>query len=532
MSARYDVIVVGARCAGSPLATHLARAGLSVAILDRASFPSDTASTHVIQSGGVAGLERLGVVDRVLATGAPRVEQLDTRHGDVHGVVTMPRHHDDPGYWLCVRRVLLDAILVEAAEAAGADVRQSTCVIGLIEEHGRVVGVRVRTEDGEDELRASLVVGADGQRSTVARLVGARHYNVVRNERFGYWGYYEGATREGPATIVFHRWDEDFVIACPADSGFYVVIVIPPLRELGAFRADPEASFEARVRDCRPAGAALASARRVGRLHTAVDYPGFFRESAGPGWVLVGDAGHFKDPAPGQGISDALRQIERLAPAIVAGLGGDRRLDRAMAKWWRWRDRDAREMHWFAADLGKAGPMPAVAYEMLRRIVDRPGGLERVVDVMTHRVAPSRVVSPALLMATTARSVVTGNLGRRDVLAQTWGLVSLDMHRRYLKRRPVMAPDPEPAPESRLRLRTVPLGGIVGVMTVTTYTVQGMTCDHCVRSVTEEIGEVAGVSSVEVSLEDKAAVVSGDADPDAVKAAVVEAGFEVIEVRS
>jgi len=64
-------------------------------------------------------------------------------------------------------------------------------------------------------------------------------------------------------------------------------------------------------------------------------------------------------------------------------------------------------------------------------------------------------------------------------------------------------------------------------MTITTYHVQGMTCGHCVRSVTEEISEVDGVASVDVSLEDGTAIVSGTADPDAVRAAVTEAGYEV-----
>src|SRR5207245_9275337 len=107
----------------------------------------------------------------------------------------------------------------------------------------------------------------------------------------------------------------------------------------------------------------------TGRLHSTLGFSGYFRESAGPGWVLVGDAGHFKDPAPAQGISDALRQVDRLAPAIIAGFGrGEAALDAETEQWWRWRDEDAAEKYWFAQDLGRGGPVPLVFAEMARRL--------------------------------------------------------------------------------------------------------------------------------------------------------------------
>jgi menaquinone-9 beta-reductase len=141
----YDAIVVGARCAGSPLATMLARAGLSVCLLDRASFPSDTPSTHGIQPPGVKVLDRLGVLEELLKTTTPVENGLiafNELRVEAHGV---SRVLGAP--MLNVRRLTLDAVLLEAAVAAGAEARTGTNVTGLLREGGRVVGVETCAGD-------------------------------------------------------------------------------------------------------------------------------------------------------------------------------------------------------------------------------------------------------------------------------------------------------------------------------------------------------------------------------------------------
>ncbi|MGH9156838.1 MAG: NAD(P)/FAD-dependent oxidoreductase [Acidimicrobiales bacterium] len=436
MTASYDVVVVGGRCAGSPLAAQLARAGLSVAVVDRAQFPSDTASTHIFQVEGVNCLARLGVLDAVLTTGAPWLERVDVRFDGFHADGAIPLRPADAGPGLCVRRHRLDAILVEAAQAAGAEVHTATRVVGLLHEGARVTGVRVQAGDQERELRARLVVGADGAGSTVARLVGARSYSVVANQRFGYWAYFEGAGWDSPATLVYHRLNDDLVIAAPADSGLYLVIVLPALDGLAAFRSDVEAGWASVVARCEPVASALVGARRVERFRSMANYPAFFRESSGPGWVLVGDAGHVSDPTPGQGISDALRQVDRLAPAIVAGLAGAEPLDDAMARWWRWRDADGAEMHWFASDLGAAGPVPAVITTAMRRVGTQPGGLDHLIDIFNHRLAPSQVITPAGVMVATADLLLSARGDRRGLVAQTCSVIREDLRRRRRNRRP------------------------------------------------------------------------------------------------
>jgi len=439
-------VVVGARCAGSPLATRLAEGGLSVALVDRAAFPSDTLSTHIFQAEGVAALGRLGVMEQVRATGAPWIERASMRLDDVTVTVPWPTRPGDPGPQLCVRRSLLDAILVERAAAAGAVLHLGSRVTGLVTESGRglrsghagrTAGVRVHRSGGEGddvELRAPLVVGADGRASTVGRLVGARRYHVVPNQRFACWGYYQDACWERPASLVIERWGTEFVVACPADSGLYLVIVFPPLDRLGEFRADAEGAFAAAVARCPAVADVVGGGRREGRLSPMASHPAFFRESCGPGWALVGDAGHFKDPAPGQGISDALRQADRLA-AVVLG-AWDHGLDAALRQWTRWRDADAFEMHWFATDMGRAGTVPLVLLEIVRGMLATPDGGGRMFDVFNHRARPSEILTPVQLARATARLLGAGAQPRRQVLEEVRDVVREEVRRRWLNRWP------------------------------------------------------------------------------------------------
>jgi 2-polyprenyl-6-methoxyphenol hydroxylase-like FAD-dependent oxidoreductase len=191
---RFDVVVVGARCAGSPLAATLARRGLSVCLVDRAQFPSETPSTHIIQPCGVEVLDRLGVLDAVLAAGAVPLDRMTMVIDDAVRIEAAVDRASSPHPTLCVRRVTLDALLVDAAAAAGADVRTGLRVGSLITEDGRVAGV----DTPAGPIQGQLVVGADGRHSTVATLVGAREYHVSSAGKMFAWAYFENAQdREG-----------------------------------------------------------------------------------------------------------------------------------------------------------------------------------------------------------------------------------------------------------------------------------------------------------------------------------------------
>jgi 2-polyprenyl-6-methoxyphenol hydroxylase-like FAD-dependent oxidoreductase len=419
----FDVIVVGARCAGSPLATLLARAGLRVCLLDRARFPSDTPSTHGVQPSGVRILERLGVLERLLEVATP-IERgtiaLDEARIEVDAI---SERLGAP--MLNVRRIVLDAVLLEAAGAAGADVRTCTAVTGLLEEDGRVVGVA--TSAGG--LRARLVVGADGARSTVAGLVGATEYHRTPPGRIFAWAYFDGADAPDDKVWLGSIGDHAF-LASPTDAGLFMAAVTFAQDRRDELRGDRAAAHGAALTGWPDLDACLATAARVGPVRMMSRWHGYFRRSAGAGWVLVGDAGHFKDPTPGQGISDALRQTAALAPAIVDALGGTRRPDDVLHDWWRWRDRDAREMYWFAHDMGSPGRTPPLRAELRRRVAADPEFAYGLLRVLNHELAPSALFTPSLALAVTAQALRTGREDRGAVLREAVSLVATDVLRR------------------------------------------------------------------------------------------------------
>lgn len=435
----YDCVIVGARCAGSPLAALLARRGLRTAVVEQATFPCDTLSTHLIHAQALAFLDRLGVMEKIRATGAPLVGRFDTRQEDLEYTTPIPQQPGDVGGFASVRRALLDPILAQAAVEAGADLRMASKVTALVEDRGRVAGVRVTQNGSETTLRARLVIGADGRNSTIASLVGARKYNLTPNERFVYWSFFEGADPGSDPASVMHHWGERIVIGNPADSGLYQVIVAPDLRELPRFRGDLEGSFMEYARSCRPVAQALSSARRVGKIFGMLRWEGFFREACGPGWVLAGDAGHFKDPMPGQGMQDAFRQVDALASAIADALDGSGEdIDRALEAWGRWRDRDAAEHYWFATDMGKAGAVDAVVPEIQRRLLGQ-GKIDILMNLFTHRSRPSQVFTPPRLLGATGRLLVRPGCRRRKLLREVGALLAEDVRRKRLNRRPAYA---------------------------------------------------------------------------------------------
>src|SRR5919205_1007198 len=130
-SGTYDAIVVGARCAGSPTAMLLARKGYSVLLLDKASFPSDTMSTHFVHPPGLAALKRWGLLDRLAATGCPPVDTYSFDFGPLT-IAGSPQPIDGIGHGYCPRRTVLDNLLAEAAVEAGATLREAFTVEDLL----------------------------------------------------------------------------------------------------------------------------------------------------------------------------------------------------------------------------------------------------------------------------------------------------------------------------------------------------------------------------------------------------------------
>ena len=423
----YDAVIVGGRVAGAALATHVVQHGFSALVVERAAFPSDAVSTHIFQN--VETLERLGVLDRLLATGAPLLTEYRLRMDGLD----LSQDHADLAM-LAVRRRVLDPILLDRAAEVGADVLMRTRAIGLLSNGARVTGVRLRGADRREyEVHARVVVGADGRSSTVARLAGARRYNVTSSERSGGYAYFEGV-EPGP---VFHFYVQggDYFLGYSTDSGLFLASMMWGTPDFRPYHDADGSAFDAALAACRPLARTLAGARRARPPVFIGGWEGYFREAAGPGWVLVGDAGHFKDPAPGQGISDALRQAEGLGAAISRGIETHTLSDQLKA-WWRWRDRDAAEMYWWAREFGRGGLQSPVIAEMLRGIAGSPRALRATHEIVFHRRRPFRVFSPPRVLGATTRLLVSGSLPRSRVLAETRTLVRRDIERRIRTRRP------------------------------------------------------------------------------------------------
>lgn len=336
----YDVIVVGARCAGSPVAMLLARRGHRVLVLDRASFPSDTVSTHYLHQAGLSRLQDWGLLDRVIATGVTPIRKLNFSYTgiDIRGFAD-PIDGIDAVY--CPRRTVLDAILVGAAREAGAEVIERFTVSDLVFADGRVVGVRGREADGtEREFRARVVIGADGANSVVAHKAGAETYRHVPAAGFVYYSYYRGLDwgmhhRTSFAEQQFGTW--------PTNDGLNLLAIIRPRDRFAEFRTDPERHFQDVFDEVDPEmGSQLRDAGERVEPFRPMRYPdNYYRRSYGPGWALVGDAGYHKDPFTGWGITDAFKYGEVLANKLHSALAGEAAMEEALGEYEKIRDAES-----------------------------------------------------------------------------------------------------------------------------------------------------------------------------------------------
>jgi flavin-dependent dehydrogenase len=353
--AMLDAIVVGARCGGSPTAMLLARRGYRVLLVDRARFPSDTVSTHFIWPPGVACLRRWGLLEPVLASNCPVVRTLGLDLATFQLSGELPPF-DGTSEMYAPRRTVLDKLLLDAAAAAGAEVREEFAVTGLDAAAERVIGVRGRTRGGaEIAERARIVICADGRNSLVAREVGAEEYNVRPILTCVCYAYWRDVATHLPA---IHLLPRRLVVSFPTNDGLTTTPVIFPRDELTAIRADLERHLREALGQVGELVEPFRGAARVERIRAIGDLPNFFRKPYGDGWALVGDAGYHKDPILAQGISDAFRSAEWLAAALHAGFSGARPLAEALAEYQRIRDQAFAPMYDLSCGMAALEPPP------------------------------------------------------------------------------------------------------------------------------------------------------------------------------
>jgi flavin-dependent dehydrogenase len=224
---------------------------------------------------------------------------------------------------------VLDALLVDAAVAAGVELCEGAVVDGLLSNGEQVTGIRGRAAGGAAIAeRARIVIGADGKRSTIARLVGAPSYMEQPSLTCWYMAYWGNFPCAG---LEMHWRPRRLVFVFPTHDQLTQVAVAWPRREFPRFRADIARNYRATLGQMPALAERLGAAEQAERFVGMADLPNFFRRPYGPGWALVGDAGHHKDPTLARGISDAFCDAELLAEAVDAGLSGRRAMNGALA---------------------------------------------------------------------------------------------------------------------------------------------------------------------------------------------------------
>jgi 2-polyprenyl-6-methoxyphenol hydroxylase-like FAD-dependent oxidoreductase len=398
MTGAFDAIVVGARCAGSPTAMLLARKGYRVLVVDRASFPSDTVSTHILHPPGVRALSKWGLLERLAATGCPRIHTYAFDFGP-YTITGAPGTRDAPvGY--CPRRTILDKLLVDAAAQCGAEVRENFSVKDVLVEDGRVVGIKGRSKHGSSIIeRAKVVVGADGRRSFVAEAVRAKRYDEKPPLLAAYYTYWSGLPMEGRFETYIR--DRRGFAAAPTHENLTMVIAGWPYAELAQNKKDIEGNYLKTIELAPAFAERVRGARREARF-AGVPVPNYFRKPYGRGWALVGDAGYNRDFITGQGIMDAFHDAELCAAALDSVFSGARPFEAAMSEYQRTRDARVKAMYEFTCQLATLEPPPPEMQQLFGAIHGNQDAMDDFVRMNAGTISPAEFFAQENVAAITA----------------------------------------------------------------------------------------------------------------------------------
>jgi flavin-dependent dehydrogenase len=386
----YDAIVVGARCAGSPTAMLLARWGYRVLVVDRATFPSDTVSTHIIHPPGVAALERWGLLERLEATGCPAAGKYSYDFGPFT-IAGSPQPTNGVSVAYGPRRTVLDNLLVDAASEEGAEVREAFTVDELLFDDGRVIGLTGRSHGKRVTDRARVVIGADGRHSLVAKAVRPHQYNEKPQLEVMYYTYWSGLPTDSFEAVIRPGCGWGVI---PTHDDLTMVVTGWPYAEFEAIRRDIEGrylkAFELAPAFAERVRAAKREARFVGTAITS-----FFRKPFGPGWALVGDAGYNKDPVTAWGISDAFRDAELCASALDEWFSGSRPFEDAMGDYHRIRDEHSFPMFELTCGFATLEPPPPEMQQLLAAVQRDQEEMDAFVSVMAGTLPVTEFFAPA-----------------------------------------------------------------------------------------------------------------------------------------
>jgi flavin-dependent dehydrogenase len=371
----------------------LARKGYKVLLVDRASFPSDTMSTHHIQRHGVERVARWGLLDQLLATGGPKITRWTFDVGPF-ALSGNPTPSGEIDFDVCPRRTVLDKMLVDAAAEAGAEVREHFPITGLVREEGRVCGVIGQSTSGRAIVEhARIVIGADGRNSFVARQVNAPEYHTRPSLTAGFYSYWSGVDLTG---VELYPREGNAVVAEQTNDGLVYVAAGWRRSDFQHVRESIELSMHAAIHACAPSLAErMADAVREAPFRGTADFRFFFRRPFGPGWALVGDAAYHRDAVTGQGIADAFRGADLLASAIDDGFSGCANLQTALAGYQAERDEAVMPMYEFTYDLARLAPPTREQQELFGALRGNQRQIDRFLGIVAGTVDPREFFSQA-----------------------------------------------------------------------------------------------------------------------------------------
>jgi len=400
MADRYDVIIAGARCSGASLGIHLARAGVKVLIVDAAKLPSDhVLSTHYLHPSGLDELDNLGVGD-VVRTAAPATRQFAIAADASRVLVTYP----DGRAGRSVRRFKLDRWLQEAAIAAGVEIRDRCRVVELLRSQDRVSGVVVETPGRREAISAPLVVGADGQHSSVAELAGVEEYLGFDMTRGGYWFYWPAppAWRNRDYQMLLAWTGDGLRYAFQTDDDLLLLVAAPPLAEARSWGRDYRSKYMQYLLASEHTADLVEGNQPIEPGAGFLKGRFFYRRAVGAGFALVGDAGNFKDVVTGHGMTDALLGARWLAEAILDGR------PEAFEVYWRRRDAQTLPLYFDARRRGAVGANTP----LLRLVIERAGRHRRLADrfglVSERRISPTAAFSRSRILAWVLAAALRG----------------------------------------------------------------------------------------------------------------------------
>jgi flavin-dependent dehydrogenase len=371
----------------------LARNGYRVLLVDKATFPSDTMSTHLVHPPGLAALARWGILERLEATGCPAIMSYSFDFGPVT-ISGSPRPADGAAMAYGPRRIVLDALLVEAAVAAGAELREAFKVQEVVVEDGQVTGIRGHAKGGATVTeRARVVVGADGRHSLVAKAVQPERYHEMPGLAPSYYAYWSGL----PVDVfdVYIRGEDDRGwAAIPTHDDLTCVVQGWPQSQFRANRKDVEGSYMKSFELAPKFAERIHGAKRETRFVGTGDLPGFFLKPYGPGWALVGDAGYHKHPITAFGITDAFRDGEAVASALDDAFAGRRPYNDAMTDYQRARDEEALPIYEFTCNFARLEPPPPEMQQLIGAMQGNQAAMDGFVSVMAGTLPAPEFFAP------------------------------------------------------------------------------------------------------------------------------------------